>query len=114
MPRRRELSSQLRSRICELHSIGISYSKIHLIHPEIPLGTIKSTCQRESSRLNNESRPRSGHPRIISEEQRDQIYDIVTHVNPNVKYSELAYDVLGDASKKRAVKALCKEMKLRK
>ena len=113
MPRR-ELSPQLRSRICELHSYGISYARVHAIHRDIPLRTIKGTYQRERLRENNISRPRSGRPRVISASQRDEIYDIITHKNPHIKHAELAYDILGDASKKHAIRALCKEINRRK
>ena len=66
--RNTELSPQLRSRICELRSLGLSYPKIYQIHPDIYLSTIKITCQRESLRINNKSRPRAGAPRKLLEE----------------------------------------------
>ena len=114
MPPRRELSAQLRSQICELHSYGISYRRIHNIHREILLGTIKTTCLRERKRENNLSYSRSGRPRVISASQRDEIYDIIIYKNPYINNAELAYDILGDASKKHAIRALYKEMNRRK
>jgi hypothetical protein len=68
MARKKELSPQLRSRLCELKSIGWSYSKIKEKHPEIPLGTIRSTICLEKTRINNISKPRSGRPRQLTEE----------------------------------------------
>ncbi len=40
----------MRPRLCELKSIGLSYSRLHAIQLEIPLSTIKSTCQIEARR----------------------------------------------------------------
>jgi hypothetical protein len=54
-----ELSPQLRSRICELRSLRWSYAKIQEKHPEILLSTIRYTCQKEASQLNNVSKPRT-------------------------------------------------------
>lgn len=42
MPRRTELTPQLRFRICELHSIGWDAKKIHNKYPDIPVNTIKN------------------------------------------------------------------------
>jgi hypothetical protein len=58
--RGKDLSPQLRSRICELRSIGYSYNRIHSIHRNIPLSTIISICRLEASRQDNCSKPRSG------------------------------------------------------
>jgi hypothetical protein len=52
----------------ELKAYGLSYAKIHAIHPEIPLGTIKTNILREHTRDDNKSRPRPGTPRKITEE----------------------------------------------
>jgi transposase len=113
MARGRELSPQLRSRICELRSIGFSANRIHKIHPEIPLGTIRTTIRRESQRDDNTTRVRSGRPRILSEEDRDHIYDIVAHQNPHVKMRDLCREV-SDKAKKRTMQRLLREMNLRK
>ena len=53
--RGKELSPQLRSRLCELKSTGWTYKKIKERHPEIPLGTIMSTIRSEKDRVNNVS-----------------------------------------------------------
>ena len=39
------------------------------------------------------SRPRSGRPRVLSEQKRDHVYDIVTHVNPHIKMRDLLREV---------------------
>src|SRR5947209_6837141 len=77
MARGEALSPHLRSQICELRSIGYTYGQIqHIKRP-----TIISTCKREASRVNNMSKPRKGAPRKLSDEQRDQLYDTITHGN---------------------------------
>jgi hypothetical protein len=88
MARGRELSPQLRSQICELHNLGYGYKRIFKIHPEVPLSTIKYTCQQEAKRKENQSRPRSGAPRKLPSRERrprrkddapTQVDDVVTH-----------------------------------
>lgn len=79
MPRGRrgpELSPQLRSRICELHSIGWGARRIHKKHPEVALSTISYTIRKERERINNESKARSGRPRQLTDWYRDYIYDM--------------------------------------
>ncbi|PON24325.1 hypothetical protein TGAM01_v206657 [Trichoderma gamsii] len=66
MVRGKELSPQQRSQICELHSHGYGYRRIFKLLAEVPLSTIKYTCQQEAKRKENQSRPRSGAPRKLS------------------------------------------------
>jgi transposase len=110
--RRTELTPQLRSRLCELRSLGLSFSQIHRHHPEVCLKTIQTTVYRENHRINNESRKRSGAPRKLSEEQRDHIYDLATH-NPHIKNRDLLEEV-DEAIKKRSIQRLLREMGKRK
>ena len=93
--RNTELSPQLRSRICELRSIGYSYKRIHQIHPEVPLYTVKTTCRREALRADNCSRPRSGAPKKLTPEQRDHLYDVAVHQNPHILNRDLLREVDG-------------------
>lgn len=79
-----ELSPQLRSSICELRRVGFTYKKIHEYHREICISTIKTTCQRETLRINNQTKSRIGAPWKLSDEQRDHLYDIAMHQNPNI------------------------------
>ena len=44
MARRIELTPITRARLCELHTRGYSYNKIHEIYPSIPRSTIAYTC----------------------------------------------------------------------
>ncbi|CZT11976.1 uncharacterized protein RAG0_15977 [Rhynchosporium agropyri] len=107
-----ELSPQTRSRICELRSISWSYNRIHAKHPEIPKSTIANTYRQESKRVNNISQVRPGPKRVISEEQRDLLYDIATST-PSVSYETLQEEIVPDASI-RSIKRLFQEMNLRK
>ncbi|KAL6868527.1 hypothetical protein J3F83DRAFT_699174 [Trichoderma novae-zelandiae] len=110
MPRRGpELSPTLRARICELSSIGYGYKRIHKIHPEVALSTIKYTIAKEAVRDDNHSLPRPGVPRKLTEEQRDLIYDTVTHINPNVTNQELL-DLVDHVIKTRSLQMLLREM----
>lgn len=112
MPRGPELSPQMRSRLCELNSIGYGAKRISKIHPEIPLSTIKYTLRKEAIRKNNISMLRSGQPRKLSEEQRDSIYDLTEH-NPDITHKDLLA-LIDYAIKERALRVLLREMNKRK
>ena len=113
MPTRRELSPQMRSRICELRSQGFSYGRIAKIHPDIPRSTIITTCRREAIRADNASRLRTGAPRKLTAEQRDQIYDTVTHTNPHITNRDLL-DSVDNVVKERSIQYLLRELGQRK
>lgn len=71
--KRKELDPYMRTRICELRNTAQwSYGRIHKAYPDIPLSTIKSTCQSQKKRVNNQSRPRSGRPRKDRSIERSQ------------------------------------------
>lgn len=106
--RGKELSPQTRSRICELNSIGWGYKRIYKKHPEIPISTIKSTIYNERKRLDNHSLPRSGRPNVLTEEQRDHLYDLITN-NPDMKMRDLLESV-DEAVKERSIRRLLNEM----
>ncbi|PON22868.1 hypothetical protein TGAM01_v208348 [Trichoderma gamsii] len=112
MPRRgKELSPTLRSRICELHSVGYGYKRIHQMHPEVPVSTIRYTIKKEADRHDNKSMSRPGQPKKLSEEQRKQIYETVTSSNPNISNSELLASV-GNAVKLRSLQYVLREMRV--
>jgi len=108
MARGVEISPQLRSRICELRSIGYSCNRIAKIYRDIPLSSIKTICRRECIRVNNTTRPRSGRPRQLTEEQRHYLYDLVTYENPDIKNRDLVLKVDG-AVKERSIQRLMRE-----
>lgn len=112
MPRRgKELSPTLRSRICSLHSLGYGYKRIHQLHPEVPVSTIRYTIKKESDRSDNKSMSRPGQPRKLTEAQRKQIYETVTSSNPNISNSELLASV-GNAVKLRSLQYVLREMRV--
>ena len=109
MIRGQELSPQLRSRICELKRIGYGPAKIHKIHPDISINTIKTTLRREAERENNASKKRSGRPRKLTEEDRDYIYDLVKHQNPHIIHRDLLA-AIDNKINYRSLRYLLKEM----
>ncbi|KAI1852611.1 hypothetical protein JX265_003093 [Neoarthrinium moseri] len=112
MGRGPELSPQLRSRICELRSIGWTTGQIHKKHPDVPISTIKSTIRREALRENNVSRPRTGARRKLTEEDRDYLYDLVVHQNPNITHADLL-EAVDHKIKARSLQYLLREMGIR-
>lgn len=110
--KRKELDPQTRSRICELKSIGWGAQRIHTKHRDIPLSTIKTTLRLEKERHNNVSKPRSGRPHKLTENQRDHIYEC-TVLDPHIKIRSLIDEVDGTV-KKRSIQRLLYEMDRRK
>jgi transposase len=109
MARGSELIPQDRARICELHNVGYGAKRIHSVHPEWSINTIKSTLRRQALRTNHITRPRSGMPRKLTEEQRDHIYDVITHTNPHATNQDLCAEV-NSAVKVRTMQRLCREL----
>jgi transposase len=68
---------------------GMSYGKIAAqvsrLRREVSWYTVRTTCEREIERVDNASKPRTGRPRVILEEERDKMYDIVEHEDPFIK-----------------------------
>lgn len=112
-PRGPELSPQERSRICELHSINRwGAVRIHRVHSEFKISTIKYTIRKERERERNQSLSRSGRSRKLTEEQRDLVYDL-TRLNPHIKLRELVMEVDHTVAI-RTMRRLLKEMGRRK
>lgn len=113
MPRGKELSPSLRSRICELRRAGYSWRELFHRFPEIPKSTIRSTVKSEEKRgEDNLTLPRSGAPRKLTEEQRDQIFNTVT-TDPHITIRGLL-DSVDNAVKARSLRYLLREMNKRK
>lgn len=108
-----ELTPQLRSRICQLRELCYSYGQIAKILPHIKKSTIITTCRREALRDDNVTRPRSGPPRKLSEEDRDHLYDIIKHQDAHIQHRDLLHEV-DDKIKVRSLQRLLREMGLRK
>lgn len=114
MPRRgKELTPQMRSRLCELHTVNKwGARRIHHAHPDIPISTIHSTLRREATRDDNVSQQRPGRPKKLTDEDRDRICELVRR-NPQIQYRELLEEV-----EHRVVRStlsrLCNELGIRK
>ncbi|KAI2632090.1 hypothetical protein GGR54DRAFT_582126 [Hypoxylon sp. NC1633] len=104
--RGKELTPEIRNRICELHRLGLTPAKIHAIHPEILYNTIRYTIQREPFRENNVSIVRSK----LTKEDRDRIYKMKTE-DPDIPYDELLAAVDNKIGKQRLGRVL-REMKI--
>ena len=101
MPKTRgakELDPTLRARICELHSIGWGYKRIHKKHPDISLYCIRYTIQQEDKRNNQRSCPRSGQPKKLSIEQEAFLKQKVEE-DAHIKMRELQATVNYSVSK---------------
>jgi hypothetical protein len=105
MPRGKELSPQMRSRICELYSIYYSTRRIHNIYLEIPVSTIKYTIQKEALRNNNQSLPQVGPPRKLLDKDRDHLHNIAAHQDPYIKIQDLINKVDQPVSKDTVCRA---------
>lgn len=112
MPRGKELSPYVRTRICERRRCGYSYREIHKLFPEIPLSTIRSTVNREAQRVDNNSLPRSGQPRKLSEENRQLIRNEIDR-DPHIQNRELLFKV-NNVCKVGALRAFLRDENRRK
>jgi hypothetical protein len=83
----------MRSRICELSSIGYCLRRIHAIHREIPLSTIRYMVKKEHERLDNQSLPWSGTPYKLLDEQQDHLYNLAVNQDLYLKCRELANQI---------------------
>ncbi|KAJ5722387.1 hypothetical protein N7488_000422 [Penicillium malachiteum] len=88
-PRKRvELDAYTRTQICTLKHTGLTYKQIQLQFPNIPFNTLKSTIQREKNCVKNETSPRSGRPKIITDNDKAVIFAEIDR-NPRVKIADL-------------------------
>lgn len=110
MAKGQELSPSTRSRICSLRNDAkFSYNEIAKRFPSISRSTIIYTCKQEALRgSNNQSCKRSGRPRILTEEERDLIYDYIQQ-HPSCRYHELL-DLVDNKISETTVRALLKEL----
>lgn len=107
-----ELSPQLRGRILELRSLGWSLQKIATKH-QLLKSTVQYTVMKAKERAaSQESLPRQGAPRVISEDQRDALLEAIT-LTPEMTYEALKAQEAPNASI-RSIKLLFQEMNIRK
>jgi transposase len=76
MPRGNELSPQLRARICALADIGWPYPMIARKY-ELSFWTVRYTIRMEGKRTANKSLQRSGRPKIIDEQTKQDLLEMV-------------------------------------
>lgn len=110
--RRQELDVYTRTQITTLKSNGFSYREIASKYPTIPIGTIKSTVNREKTRIKNETSPRSGCPRKLNENDKERLLDAIDE-NPRVKSDDLLAEVDLKVCR-QSIWRLLKECNLRK
>ncbi|KAJ5472117.1 hypothetical protein N7539_008686, partial [Penicillium diatomitis] len=94
-PRRKncELDVNLRTQITTLKDVAKwSYRQMHEKYPHIPPSTIKMTCFRSRIRHKEESRERSGRPKILDDDDRQKILQKI-HENPRSSYDDLLSEV---------------------
>lgn len=114
MPRGPELSPSTRSRICSLRSdANLSYNDIAIRFLSIPRSTIIYICKKESQRgRDNHTCKRSGRPRILSNQERDLIYDYIQQ-HPSYRYYKLL-DLVDYKISELTLRVLLKDLGLRK
>ncbi|MBE3044504.1 hypothetical protein IMZ48_18435 [Candidatus Bathyarchaeota archaeon] len=108
MPRR-ELPPETRAHILKL-AAHLAPRQIAALYPEIPPSTIRTTLSRAASRgPAHASRPRTGRPRVLTAEQRDHVYDLLAHKNPEIRMRDLLEEV-DFKVKARAMRLLVREL----
>ncbi|KAJ5493973.1 hypothetical protein N7463_010060 [Penicillium fimorum] len=90
--RSKDLTPAIRERICELHSIGWGYKRIHTRYPAIPLSTIRYTVKKESERREGVSKPRSGRPKKLTEADKDRLLNAI-HGDPKITAEDMLTEV---------------------
>ncbi|PSS20722.1 hypothetical protein M430DRAFT_275643 [Amorphotheca resinae ATCC 22711] len=93
MGRRKEIINGQRSRTCELHSVPRGAEFCRGPTTVIIYGT-------QSSSVENQPKPRSGTPRKLSEEQRNNIFDASTIRTPILTNRVLGIQKLGSGMRR--------------
>lgn len=75
----------IRERICELSAIGWGYKRIHQRYPTISLSTIRCTIKKEPERRQGVSKPKSGRPQKLSDDQKGRASTAI-HENSKVTH----------------------------
>jgi hypothetical protein len=110
---RKDITSPLRSRICELHRVnGLGSSQIPKLHPELKRDAIKKTLKKIKSRDKNQPCPRTDPVPILIEKDSLRIIETPTY-RPST-YSEETPMVVGDRCGKLTLQQLFQELNIRK
>ena len=73
---------------------------------------LQTTRKSEIERVDNSSKPRSGRPSVITEEERNLMYDIANHEDPYIKWRDLVRTC--ESAHERSVRRLFADMNRRK
>lgn len=101
MGRSKEPTPALPERICELHVIKWGCRRIHQRYPWISISTIRYTIKKEPERRIGISKPRSGHPKKLTEDEKARIIYVVTET-PRVTYKDLLSEVFYKVKKSQS------------
>lgn len=109
-----ELDCITRARICELHTTnGWGATRIKKERfPDIPRSTIQYTITQESKREKQESRGRTGRPKLLTEDERNHIYETLQRT-PSIPIQELLKEINHKVNRS-SIWRLTHEMGLRK
>ena len=116
MPRGREITPYIRTKICEAKACGLKNKEIAHCH-QVTIDTVKYTLKREWLRVENASHSRSGRPRKIDAPTRDYLVDVAFHESPRITWRCLtakAAEETGESVHKRSVQRLFSQMNMRK
>lgn len=108
----KELHPTLRAQICELHSIGWGYKRIHAKHPEASISTIRYTILKQRVREKYATSPRSGRPKILSTEEEKDLLELASQ-DPHIKMRELRASIENRVSLD-TIRRLLREHNMRK
>lgn len=81
-------------------------------HPDIPVGTIRTTIARKQLCDNNGTRPRSDMPQKLNEEHRNRLREVLTS-NPKAT-NKKSLETIGYAVQKRTMQRVVQELKVEK
>ncbi|KAJ5087344.1 Transposable element tc3 transposase [Penicillium angulare] len=106
-----ELDTRTRIQISTLKEIaGWSYRQIHERFPDLPLSTIKTTCQKIRQRESIETQKRTGRPKILDAEDRLKLIQKIKE-DPYTSYKNLL-DMVGNKCTARVITRFFAEEKI--
>lgn len=111
-PGAKELIPTTRARICELHSIGWSYKKIHQRYSEYSYSTIRNTIKKEAARRDQLSQPRSGAKKKLSLQQEADLIR-KTEEDNYIKIREL-HEAVQNCASRTTVRRLFRDLHKKK
>jgi transposase len=86
-----ELSTSLRQRVAGAHDCKVAKSSIARLF-EIPRSTVRNTIKLDPLRIDQESLPRSGRPRLVTDRDERYILRFVRQ-KPKATYPQIQRDV---------------------